>query len=158
MVTNRRADIALLDFGQTKRFQFNTRVRFARLVDAIARRNEAAVDQSMRSLGMEMSEVPGGENVVSRLGGNGRLLSGAEMLAYTMFDTADVDGISNSPFAENSALRKVAIDQFPPDLFFLLRTVQIMKGICNSSDNSEFSVAKIWAPIARRALKKANQS
>ena len=82
-------------------------------------------------------------------------LTAAEKLAYTMFDTADVAGVSNNPFFDQSALRTASIDHLPQDLFFLLRTVQILKGICTATYNPDFSIAVAWAPIARQALRAA---
>lgn len=160
LVTNGRADIALLDFGQTKRLGKVSRLQFARLVDAMARRDPPAVDKSMRALGMAVVPVTGGGNNSAarkiRRERSRSKLSGPEKLAYTMFDTADVPGVSNNPFADDSALRDVTVDSFPPHLFFLLRTVQILKGICSATENGDFSVAQEWAPLARRALKNGN--
>lgn len=113
----------------------------------------------MRALGIGMSPVQSNAtSVAHRISSHRKTLSGSEMVAYTMFDTADVEGVSNNPFAEDSALKHVAIDSFPPDLFFLLRTVQIMKGICNATGNEDFSIAAAWAPIARRAFSSRTQA
>lgn len=149
LVTNRMADIALLDFGQTKRFSESTRLQFARFVQAIANRDPLAIEASMKTLGIEVTQM----NDVPKREFPGRELTGAEMIAYTAFDTMDVPGVSNNPFSEASALKSVCVNRFPPELFFLMRTVQIIKGICNASGNTDFSITQEWAPIAKRSTK-----
>lgn len=183
LVTSQNIDIGILDFGQTKRLSRRDRLAFARLIDAIARRNAHGVQVAMSLLGIEVvprvASSASGErlttytiNRTARRKGKAikpivlaessavlsyaRSLTATEKLAYTMFDTADVPGVSNNPFASDSALRSATIEKFPQELFFLLRTVQILKGICSATYNADFSVANAWAPIARRALRSAS--
>jgi hypothetical protein len=80
-----------------------------------------------------------------------------EKMAYTMFDTADVAGLSSNPFSDQSALRSATVKDLPPDLFFVLRTVQILRGICAATGNSDYSIADAWAPAARKALRVARR-
>jgi aarF domain-containing kinase len=80
-------------------------------------------------------------------------LTAAEQLAYTMFDTAEVKGVSSNPFSDESALRTATVKTLPQDLFFLLRTLQIIRGICAATGNEDLSIANSWAPVARRALR-----
>lgn len=80
-------------------------------------------------------------------------LTSAEKLAYTMFDTAEYEGVSSNPFSDESALRSATVTELPKELFFLLRTMQIMRGICAATGNADFSLAKSWAPVARTAVK-----
>lgn len=155
LITNTRADIALLDFGQTKRLSPTPRLKFARLITAIAHRDAASVGARMRDLGICVVPVP---PAGMRVGGPHERrprLTGAEKLAYTMFDTAEVAGVSSNPFADDSALKSATVESFPPDLFFLLRTIQIFKGICSATDNDDFSLAREWEPLARRALRRS---
>lgn len=84
-------------------------------------------------------------------------LTSAEKLAYTMFDTAEVDGVSSNPFSDESALRTATVTDLPKELFFLLRTMQIMRGICAATGNSDYSLAKTWAPLARAAVKSGSK-
>lgn len=84
-------------------------------------------------------------------------LTSAEKLAYTMFDTAEVDGVSSNPFSDESALRTATVTDLPKELFFLLRTMQIMRGICAATGNSDYSLAKTWAPLARAAVKSGSR-
>lgn len=84
-------------------------------------------------------------------------LTSAEKLAYTMFDTAEYEGVSSDPFSNQSALRSTTVSNLPKELFFLLRTVQIMRGICAATGNSDYSIARVWAPIARTVLKEGRK-
>lgn len=85
-------------------------------------------------------------------------LTAAEKLAYTMFDTAEYAGVSSNPFSDESALRSATVTELPQELFFLLRTLQIMRGICHATDNNNFSIVRAWAPAARQALHVARKS
>jgi hypothetical protein len=35
------------------------------------------------------------------------------------------------PFDENSPIKQAAIEKFPPDMFFVLRVVQLLRGMAN---------------------------
>jgi hypothetical protein len=220
LILNRRVDIGLIDFGQTKVLCDKDRYAFAELVDAMARRHPPSVAAAMEALGIAIGRVPvrskehrrrrRSQFLGQRMDGNvfasdtptavlnptsvvttspsvrkslsptsgdnakvgqiasislpGRTavtstktsntsLTVAEQLAYTMFDTAEFDGVSSNPFSEKSVLRAATVKALPQDLFFLLRTLQIIRGICAATGNADLSVADAWAPVARRALR-----
>lgn len=219
MVLNRKMDIALIDYGQTKSLSEDKRLAFAGLVEAMARRSPGDVATGMKALGIVVEDVvdkkgsgakKGKKRPTRRTGRagvkaatssmqearefvSGKLrspglpafaseivetpssaallqsespgklalaarppssrLTSAEKLAYTMFDTMEYEGVSSNPFGEESALRTATVSDLPKELFFLLRTMQIFRGICAASGNSDFSLAKSWAPIARATLR-----
>lgn len=156
LVQNRSIDIGLLDFGQTKRFTNKRRLEFARLVDAMARKDTVLIARSLDGLGISIKEAKskkGSEK--KRVRGANSSLTLEEQLAYTMFDTATVPGVSDNPFADNSALRGGSVENLPRDLVFLLRTMQILKGICKSTFNSDYSIITSWGTMARSELKKS---
>ena len=148
VVTNSKVDIGLLDYGQTKRFSEQQRVEFVRLVDAMARKDSSVIVKQMKNVGIVIKKTG------KTLPGTSKL-SVEEKLAYTMFDTATVPGVSDNPFAMDSALQEGEIENLPKDLVFLLRTIQIMKGICRSTFNADFSVVSSWRDLARSELKNA---
>jgi hypothetical protein len=41
------------------------------------------------------------------------------------------DGAQVDPFDENSPIKQAAIEKFPPDMFFVLRVVQLLRGMAN---------------------------
>jgi len=74
-------------------------------------------------------------------------------LAADMFDTrGKVD-----PFGKSAPLKRAAVEQFPGDMFFVLRVVQLLRGIAQGMGINDFSSAKQWAPLARDALRIAQQ-
>lgn len=152
LILNSYLDIGLLDFGQTKRFSDDLRMSFVMLVDAMARKNPTDVIKGMERLGIKVLRKPSKKKLQKKSNHN---LTFEEKLAYTMFDTASVPGVSDNPFAENSSLTDGSVENLPKDLFLLLRTMQILKGLCNKTFNSDFSVISQWSRIARAELKKS---
>lgn len=164
-ITNRKLHIALVDFGQTKRLTESQRLHFAYVVDAMARKDTKGVEDGMRKLGIKI--VPNTAGFAAQRhdkATKGRdtqiqtsTLSLEEKFARTMFDTAGVAGVSDNPFSEESALRHGTLSNLPNDLFFLLRTIQILKGLCKATHNSDFSMVHSWRSIARRESRKVRK-
>jgi len=48
------------------------------------------------------------------------------------------------PFAEDSPIKQLEISHFPPDMFFVLRTVQLLRGLAKGMGVDEFSAASQW--------------
>lgn len=46
----------------------------------------------------------------------------------------------------------MSIERFPPDVFFVLRVVQMLRGLAGGMQVSDFSVVEQWAPYARAAV------
>lgn len=40
------------------------------------------------------------------------------------------------PFDENSPIKQAAIEKFPPDMFFVLRVVQLLRGMANGKQRT----------------------
>lgn len=74
-------------------------------------------------------------------------------IAVTMLDTRVVPGFSLDPFSNLEALKSNSVTHMPPDLYFLVRTVQMMRGIAYAFDLN-FSLADHWAPLAQRVIEK----
>ena len=55
------------------------------------------------------------------------------------------------PFAEDSALKNAPIKTFPKEMFFVLRTTQLLRGLANGMDIEDFSCASQWVPFAKKA-------
>ena len=49
--------------------------------------------------------------------------------------------------------QKNAVSKMPPDLYFLVRTVQLLRGI-SSAFELDFSLSHAWAPYAARTLRR----
>lgn len=126
--------IGLIDYGQSKRLPDSYRGAFARLVVALDNGDEDAVCAALDKLGVvtERDDRP----------------VKAEM-ARGMFDTSGkVD-----PFDPESPIKKMGISKFPSDMFFVLRCVQLLRGLADGMGVKEFSCAHQWRPFADDALK-----
>lgn len=96
-------------------------------------------------------------------------------MGLLMFDTKTAKGITtSSPFAKESTLKSNAIlvsifltymylfftilihpeQAFPEDLFFVLRTMQLLRGL-STGMGVNFSAAQQWVKIAEEALREA---
>lgn len=150
---NAKIDIGLLDFGQTKRFSGEQRVAFARLVDAMSRQDTRGIRVGLEGLGIHIKASKKASKHARRGQSRKTTLTAEEQLAYTMFDTAAVPGVSDNPFSEDSALRVATVDELPQDLVFLLRTMQLLRGISSATFNADFSMVACWGDIARAQLR-----
>lgn len=61
------------------------------------------------------------------------------------------------PFSPDSPIKSLGISHFPPDVFFVLRVMQLLRGLAGGL-GVDFSAARQWAPLARRALRRAGRN
>ena len=78
-----------------------------------------------------------------------------EGIAINMFDTRDCPKFTIDPFNSNSAIKRNAVLSMPSDLYFLLRTIQIMRGMSKAFGLKDFSLAEVWTPYAKDASQKS---
>ncbi|CAI5495741.1 unnamed protein product [Closterium sp. Naga37s-1] len=138
--------VALLDYGQTKRLPDSLRLNLARLMLAMADKDMPRVGSLFQALGIRTTktvfEDPKSFHRMSSL----------------MFDTAVSEGVTTSnPFASESTLKRNGIEKFPEDLFFVVRTMQLLRGLAMGMGLNE-SLAEQWRPIAQQALKEAGRT
>jgi hypothetical protein len=57
------------------------------------------------------------------------------------------------PFAEDSPVKKISIDTFPPDVFFVLRVTQMLRGLAGGMGVKDFSNVVQWRPYAEAAVR-----
>ncbi|KAM3381300.1 putative protein isoform X3 [Capsicum galapagoense] len=134
------SEVALLDYGQVKDLPDELRLGYARLVLAIADNDPLRASESYRDLGIEtLSKCQDEQNELLRL-------------AQTMFDTKLPPGVTMlQPFSEESSIKKIAVKAFPEELFSVLRTVHILRGL-SVGLGINFSCAEQWRPIAEEIL------
>ncbi|PRW59732.1 putative aarF domain-containing kinase 1 [Chlorella sorokiniana] len=126
--------IGLIDYGQSKRLSDSYRAAFAQLVLAMDRGKEEDVAAALAGIGVVTEK----EDPALKA-----------RLAYGMFDTrGKVD-----PFSPDSPIKKCGIQKFPPDMFFVLRVVQLLRGLATGMKVSNFSCANQWKPFAKEAEK-----
>ncbi|KAJ4712514.1 Protein kinase superfamily protein [Melia azedarach] len=134
------SEVALLDYGQVKDLPDNLRLGYASLILAIADNDPIRASESYRELGIDTLSMCEDEQ--------------KEMLrlAQTMFDTKLPPGVAMlQPFSEESSIKKIAVQAFPEELFSVLRTVHLLRGL-SVGLGINYSCAEQWRPIAEEAL------
>ncbi|KAL9326590.1 hypothetical protein ACSQ67_007235 [Phaseolus vulgaris] len=137
--------VALLDYGQVKDLPEQLRLGYANLVLAIANGDPLRAAESYRELGIET--LSSCENGLQEL----------FKLAETMFDTKLPPGVVMlQPFSDESSIKKVAVKSFPEELFSVLRTVHLLRGL-SVGLGINYSCAEQWRPFAEEALSQAGR-
>lgn len=137
------SEVALLDYGQVKDLPENLRLGYANLVLAMADNDPTGAIESFRELGIgTLAKCKNEKKEMLRL-------------ALTLFDTRLVDGVTMmQPFAEDATIKKIAVKSFPEELFSVLRTVHLLRGL-SVGLGINYSCAEQWRPIAEEALRSA---
>jgi predicted unusual protein kinase regulating ubiquinone biosynthesis (AarF/ABC1/UbiB family) len=138
-INKKRRVIGLLDWGQVKRVSDNLAVDFSNMVVAMNSNQRPRIISAFKKLGVEVSN-PGDEESV-------------EGIALTMLDTRNVPGFVIDPFNPMNALKKNSVTKMPSDLYFVVRTVQLLRGIAFAF-GIDYSLSKAWGPYAERTLAK----
>ncbi|XP_071731734.1 uncharacterized protein [Rutidosis leptorrhynchoides] len=134
------SEVALLDYGQVKDLPKPLRLGYANLILAIADNDHVRASEGLRELGIDTLSLCENER--------------AELfkLAQVMFDTKLPPGVNMmQPFADDSSLKKIAVQAFPEELFSVLRTVHLLRGL-SVGLGLTYSCADQWRPIAEEAL------
>ena len=132
--------------AQAKQLPETDRLAFARLVLAMqpsyAGCDRAAVAVALAGLGIVFSKKD--DTVTTQM-------------AHGMFDTSSLTAQGKrfvvDPFAEDSPIRQVSISTFPPDIFFILRVTQMLRGLAGGMGVADFSNIAQWRPYAEAAVR-----
>ncbi|CAL9065251.1 unnamed protein product [Musa banksii] len=139
------SEVALLDYGQVKDLPDSLRLGYAKLVLAMADSDPLMAKLSVEELGIK--------TLSTHADGDQELLT----LARKMFDTKFPPGVTMiSPFSEDSSLNKITVQRFPEELFSVLRTMQLLRGL-SVGMRIYCSCAEQWRPIAEEVLYKAGR-
>eukprot|EP01025_Chloroclados_australasicus_P041555 TRINITY_DN4403_c1_g1_i2.p1 TRINITY_DN4403_c1_g1~~TRINITY_DN4403_c1_g1_i2.p1 ORF type:complete len:589 (-),score=89.91 TRINITY_DN4403_c1_g1_i2:316-2082(-) len=131
----KKGKIALLDYGQSKQLTDKERLGLAKLITALNRGDEEEVSRIMWDLGISTNE----DDIKVR-----------RKMAIGMFDTRGrVD-----PFDKDSPIKKVSIDGFPENLFFVLRVCQLLRGMKSNMNVQGFSSAIQWNDLAEEVIER----
>ncbi|KAJ4757731.1 Protein kinase superfamily protein [Rhynchospora pubera] len=139
------SEVALLDYGQVKELPESLRLGYANLVLAMADNNFSRAVESYKELGIcTVRNCSDGEVELLKL-------------SSRMFDTRMPPGVTIlSPFSEDSSLNKIAVQSFPEELYSVLRTIQLLRGL-SVGLGINYSCAEQWRPTAEEALFKAGR-
>lgn len=114
-------------------------LNFSKMVVAIHRNNQNDIVKAFKNLGIEMSN-PDDTNTVYKI-------------AVTMLDTKQVPGFVVDPFNSMEILKNNTVTRMPSDLYFVVRTVQLLRGI-TFAFNIDYSLCDRWAYLAQRVIAK----
>lgn len=129
--------IGLLDWGQVCPISETMLIKYCRMIEALNSHNKQKICQALANLGIVLSDP--------------KDLDSSADIAMTLLDTKVVPGYEINPFNPRNALKKNSIVKFPEDLYFLIRSVQLMRGIAYGF-NLDFSLAKQWDHLAQEYL------
>jgi len=78
-----------------------------------------------------------------------------------MFDTQVIIGHDANPFGKDSDLKQNGVKSFPSDLVYVLRSIQLIKGMGMGMNvgkgTNGFSVLPIWYPYAKEYVREYEQ-
>ena len=131
--------VGLLDWGQVKMVSDKLAVNFSLMILAMNSRDQKEIVKSFFRLGVEVSNPNDYESIAD--------------IAVTMLDTRVVPGYIIDPFNPLNALKKNAVSKMPSDLYFVVRTVQLLRGIASAFD-LDYSLSTAWGPYATKIISK----
>lgn len=136
-------ELGIIDFGQAKQLERPAQIALARLVMALSddEPSTSAIATALRATGLQFERMGREEN---------EFLARA---ARFVFSTENVDGKSFQPFGKDSILAENAVTDIPSTLVFVIRVIQIQRGIASGLGIDDFSVAKQWRNEASELLK-----
>jgi aarF domain-containing kinase len=138
MCIDEQGQLGLFDWGQVKEISSQVASSFAEVIVAISDNDDDRIYRSFLNLGVQV-QYP-----------NDR--PGVVILARTMFDTRSIPGISTDPFSSDSVLKRNSVVSLPRSVFFLLRTVQMIRGLVSGMGIHDFSLATHWASHAQNTI------
>jgi aarF domain-containing kinase len=137
--------VVLLDYGQVKELPDVLRLGFASLIMALVSGDPLKIGHSFEELGIQTSA-----NALDNP-------NAFKNLAQMMFDTKLPPGVKMaSPFGEESSLNDVPVQSFPEELFFVLRTIQLLRGL-SVGMGINYSCAEEWRQMAEETLSAAGR-
>lgn len=137
--------VALLDYGQVKELPDVLRLGYASLIMALVSGDPLKIEQSFEELGIRtLTNASDNPNAFKNL-------------AQMMFDTKLPPGVQMaSPYGEGSSLNDVPVQSFPEELFFVLRTIQLLRGL-SVGMGINYSCAEEWRQMAEETLSSAGR-
>eukprot|EP00466_Bigelowiella_natans_P011211 jgi/Bigna1/72052/fgenesh1_pg.18_\ len=152
-------DLGVIDWGQVKRIDDDFRHKLGRLFVSIARTKATYVTFQVKATGncgfyalrQHANVVIGeGAEIAADFHNLGIRVENASdtatviVLARTMFDTKKYEGDEMNLFNPNCTLHHNAVESLPKNLFLVLRTVQIIRGLAFTLGIHDYSLAEKW--------------
>eukprot|EP01038_Epipyxis_sp_PR26KG_P009639 gene9639-12978_t len=137
---DKKLGVGLLDWGQVKTISDETLLKFSYMVESLNSRNSEFIVDSFNRIGV-------------RVGGDLTDKDAIASIATSMLDTRKIPGFIMDPFNAKSFLKRYPVTHMPSDLYFIIRTVQLMRGI-TFAFGLDYSLAESWGPYARKVIQK----
>ena len=122
--------IGLLDWGQVKEVSSALKRRISNLIIAFNARDRELICDSLLALGVKVTHPEDRRTV--------------EAIAVTMLDTREMEGFPCDPFDPKCASISNPITKMPADIYFVVRSVQMLRGLAAAFHLSDFSLAEYW--------------
>lgn len=137
-------ELGIIDLGQAKQLSWQTQSRLARLVSELAREDatDGQIASALRATGLRFERMDSSED---------QFLARAARL---VFSTETVDGRTFNPFGKDSILANNGVRDIPEGFVFVIRVIQIQRGIAAALGLQDFSLAQKWKEEAKRFLKR----
>jgi predicted unusual protein kinase regulating ubiquinone biosynthesis (AarF/ABC1/UbiB family) len=143
-------ELGIIDLGQAKQLTTQTQTRLAELVLALSAPSTAHSDtlvaSALRATGLRFERMGSEEDA---------FLARAARL---VFSTENVDGKPFQPFGKDSILAENGVSDIPADFVFVIRVIQIQRGIAAALNVNDFSLADRWRPVAEDFLASRRRS
>lgn len=133
--------LGLLDYGQCKVLDTETRLKLAKLVLALSDNDDDEIARTLLDAEMVFENITGDNICVSDF----------STVARILFDVSYVEEATVSPTAQNSILRRIPLKSFNRSLWLVVRAIFILRGLCFML-KIDTSAATIWRPYALLAL------
>ena len=136
--------LSVIDFGQAKELDTDTRLSLARIILALAADERDAALSEIKNLGVNLQNASD---------------DFAMKCAYILFDTRmDIEEAHLSPLDADipPEMRIVKIETIPESVFMFIRVVALVRGMLVSLD-ADVHARMIWRPYAMAALRAAGE-
>ncbi|CEM06643.1 unnamed protein product [Vitrella brassicaformis CCMP3155] len=133
-----RGHLGLLDWGQVKALDQPLQRRLASFVLDLKSRQRDRIAQGLLDLGIHVEDPSNNATL--------------ERMAVSMFDTRKMPGVCFNIFSPDYTLKSNAVLGFPQDLFFVLRSCQLLRGL-STGLSIDLALCDRWAPHAKRFLR-----
>lgn len=146
ILITKKGKVALLDYGQVKDLPNSLRLDYAKFVLALNAGEPYEIGRCLEKLGVVVCKKVEDDPASFKI------------MASMMFDTKLPPGLTKAnPFNKDDVLKKFPVKSFPKEMFFVLRTIHILRGL-SVSMGIPYSCAEEWRELAMEAVSTSNQA
>lgn len=141
--------VALIDFGQTKEIPHDLRKKLCAFYLALYAGNKLYIMKTFGDLGIELS-IPFEDM-------DDKLKELIPVYANGLLDTAPLpSNIEINPFSSDSPLNELPIKHFNPDLFMVLRTMGLLRALCETYKVTTAMSTVFWSYALKGLWRRAS--